>query len=57
MALKLFDAINDKKQVGTTNAAAKRKNIAGARAPTLGLYTQRITTILNISLDSNFNPA
>jgi hypothetical protein len=35
MVLKLFDAINDEKQVGTIDAMAKRKNITGARAPTL----------------------
>jgi hypothetical protein len=35
MVLKLFDAMNDEKQVGTMDAIAKRKNITGARAPTL----------------------
>ena len=35
IALKLFDAMNDEKQVGTSDAAAKRKNITGASAPTL----------------------
>jgi hypothetical protein len=34
MVLKLFAAIKDEKQVGTIEAAAKRKNIIGARAPT-----------------------
>jgi len=33
MVLKLFDAINDEKHVGTIDAAAKRKNMMGANAP------------------------
>ena len=35
IVLKLFDAMNDEKQVGTMEAMAKRKNMMGARAPTL----------------------
>jgi hypothetical protein len=35
IVLKLFDAMNDEKQVGTIEAMAKRKNMTGARAPTL----------------------
>jgi hypothetical protein len=35
IVLKLFDAMNDEKQVGTMEAMANRKNITGARAPTL----------------------
>jgi hypothetical protein len=35
MVLKLFEAMNDEKQVGTMEAMAKRKNMMGARAPTL----------------------
>ena len=35
IVLKLFDAMKDEKQVGTTVAAANRKNITGANAPTL----------------------
>jgi hypothetical protein len=35
IVLKLLDAMNDEKQVGTMDAMAKRKNITGARAPTL----------------------
>jgi hypothetical protein len=35
MVVKLFDAMNDEKQVGTMEAMAKRKNMTGARAPTL----------------------
>ena len=34
MVLKLFEAMNDEKHVGTMEATAKRKNITGARAPT-----------------------
>jgi hypothetical protein len=37
IVLKLLDAMNDEKQVGTIDAAAKRKNITGARAPTLAM--------------------
>ena len=35
MVLKLLAAIKAEKQVGTTQAAAKRKNMTGAKAPTL----------------------
>jgi hypothetical protein len=37
MVLKLFDAMNDERQVGTIEAMAKSKNITGARAPTLDM--------------------
>ena len=37
MVLKLLAAIKAEKQVGTRQAAAKRKNITGARAPTLAI--------------------
>ena len=37
MVLKLFDAMKEEKQVGTMEARAKRKNITGARAPTLAI--------------------
>ena len=37
MVLKLFAAMKDEKQVGTREAAAKRKNITGANAPTLAM--------------------
>jgi hypothetical protein len=37
IVLKLFAAIKAEKQVGTRQAAAKRKNITGARAPTLAM--------------------
>jgi len=35
MVAKLFDAMRVQKHVGATEAAAKRKNMAGARVPTL----------------------
>jgi hypothetical protein len=35
MVLKLFDAMNEEKHVGTMEAIAKRKNITGASVPTL----------------------
>jgi hypothetical protein len=35
IVLKLFEAMKDEKQVGTRQAAAKRKNTIGARLPTL----------------------
>jgi hypothetical protein len=37
MVLKLFAAMKAEKQVGTRQAAAKRKNITGAKAPTLAI--------------------
>src|SRR6476469_4772847 len=37
MVLKLFAAMKDEKHVGTKEAAAKRKNITGANAPTLAM--------------------
>jgi hypothetical protein len=37
MVLKLLAAMKAEKQVGTRQAAAKRKNITGARAPTLAM--------------------
>ena len=37
MVLKLFAAMKAEKQVGTRQAAAKRKNITGASAPTLAI--------------------
>src|SRR6185312_12469806 len=37
IVLKLLAAINDEKQVGTREAAAKRKNMRGANAPTLAI--------------------
>jgi hypothetical protein len=37
IVLKLFAAMNAEKQVGTRHAAAKRKNITGANAPTLAI--------------------
>jgi hypothetical protein len=37
MVLKLFAAMNDEKQVGTREAAANRKNITGAKPPTLAI--------------------
>jgi hypothetical protein len=35
MVVKLFDAMNDEKQVGTMEAMAKRKNMTGGRARSL----------------------
>jgi hypothetical protein len=35
IVVKLLDPIKVEKQVGTSEAAAKRKNMIGARAPTL----------------------
>ena len=35
MVLKLLDAMKDEKQVGTIEAIANRKNITGAKVPTL----------------------
>ena len=40
MVLKLFDAMKDEKHVGTIDAAAKRKNMMGAKAPTLAMATE-----------------
>jgi hypothetical protein len=37
IVLKLFDAMNDEKQVGTMEAMAKRKNMTGARPPILAI--------------------
>jgi hypothetical protein len=37
MVLKLLDAMNDEKQVGTMEAAANKKNMTGAKAPTLAI--------------------
>jgi hypothetical protein len=37
IVLKLFEAMNEEKQVGTIEAMAKRKNMTGARAPTLAI--------------------
>jgi hypothetical protein len=41
IVLKLFDAINEEKQVGTSEARANKKNIAGARAPTLAIAAEK----------------
>jgi hypothetical protein len=37
MVPKLFAAINEEKQVLTMDAAAKRKNMMGAKTPTLAM--------------------
>ena len=39
IVLKLFAAINEEKHVGTRDAAAKRKNIKGAKVPTLAIVS------------------
>ena len=37
MVLKLLAAMKEEKHVGTRQAAAKRKNMTGAKAPTLAM--------------------
>jgi hypothetical protein len=39
--LKPLDAIKEEKQVGTSEAAANKKNIAGANIPTLAIAADK----------------
>jgi hypothetical protein len=41
IVLKLLDAIKEEKHVGTRQAAANKKNIAGASTPTLAIAAEK----------------
>lgn len=41
IVLKLFAAMKEEKQVGTIEAAANKKNIAGANTPTLAIAAEK----------------